>query len=638
MTKYNNIFLYFAILSLSLWGCSESHLDTNTDTNNDIVRLNPYINTNSVLRASNTSFDLNDVIGVFAVPYIDGNTNEGDIEADKYLTNVKNTYNGSEWNAETSMPWYNGDTKITLYAYYPYSISASSTNTRSYTFNIKQDQSNETNFKNSDFLWSKSAPTAPTKNRISLPFTHRMSKIRINIKTENGFVNNDIINSIKTIQNVYIDADINLSNGQASILNGAKPKEVIPYQLASPITGYAVTTEAIVLPQTIISSTDFISLKSTNNGTPFIYQIQEDLVLSEGKLYTFNITVDRTGISITTDAIKDWDSYPDIDGNINQPAYKAFDISGLDWNKTRIYKVLDNGIQVAEVTKEYLYKNNVIDAQAIVIYKMLDNGQTDISSGLVAQVMSSTKNSNNEYDTATNTIHGGNVIWDVANNVISNYTEGTNNPIEKIEINKGNITEAQPHAIYTLTLEPDLVKDIDNNEYGIVKIGNQVWMRENLKTEHYRDGSNVDVYYYNDDLNNKNIYGGLYSWITTMNDKGLSPKGWHIPSNDEFVSLNTYVSGTKNAPYYTAGAKLKASTMWTYYYNNTNLTGFSGLPGGRRLSDGRYNELISYGQWWTSDEINSTTSRRMYLDYGNTGVWMTNLAKDYSESIRCLKD
>lgn len=634
MTKYNS-FLWFLILSVSLWGCNKSDTDT---TNSDIIQFDPYVNGNQLLNATNTFFDVNDNIGVFAVPFINGNTTEGNLQTDKYLTNIKNTYDGSNWNPETTMPWYIGSTKINLYAYYPYSEAASDANTLSYPFSVKKDQSKEADFKNSDFLWSKSESTAPTKNSISLPFTHQMSKIRINIKTESGLVNNDIINSIKTIQNVYLDANINLSDGQVSIVDGAQLDEVIPYQLPSPITGYSVTIEAIVLPQTIPSSTNFISLKSTQDGTPFIYQVQEDLILSEGKLYTFNITVNRTGISVTVGDIENWESHPDIDGNINQPAYKAFDISGLDWDQTRVYKVLDKGIQVAQVVKEYLYKNNIIDAQAIVVYKMSDNGQPDISSGLVAQVMSTTQNNNSEYDTDQNAVHGGNVVWDLTNNVISAYTKGTSSPIDKIEINKGNIVVAQPHAIYTLTLEPDFVKDVDSNKYGIVKIGKQFWMRENLKTEHYRDGSGVDVFYYNDDVSNKNIYGGLYNWAATVNKRGLSPEGWHIPSNDEFISLNTYISGIRTSPYYSAGAKLKASSIWTYYYNNTNLTGFSGLPGGRRLPDGRYNEAVAYGQWWTSDEYNTTTARRMYLDYGNTGVWMTTLAKTYSESIRCLKD
>ncbi|MFR9165504.1 MAG: fimbrillin family protein [Dysgonomonas sp.] len=638
MAKSTNIlhFLYISIIALFMGGCTES--DDSDFYNNSYISLSPYINENTKLKATNSSFEENDNIGVFAVPFINGNSTEGDMQTDKYATNIKTTYNASEWISESPIPWYSGHTKVTLYSYHPYNIAASSGNVKNYSFTIKENQSNVSDFKNNDFLWAKSDPSVPTKNKISLPFTHRMSKIRINIKTENGFVAEEIINSTKKIKSIYVDGTVNLSDGSVTIKSDSKKKDIVPYQLPAASTSYDVSVEAIVLPQTISASTDMITLSTSDNSTPYSYKPTSDLVLSSGKMYTFNINIDRTGISVSTESIKDWESYPDIEGNINQPAYKAFDISSLDWSKTRVYKVFDNGIQVAEVAKEYLYKRGIIDVQAIVVYKMSDNGQTDISSGFVVQVMSTTKNAVNEYDPDVNNIHGGNVIWDLTNNVISAYTKGTGSRIDKIEINKGIPIAAQPHAIYTLTLVPDLAKDVDNNEYGIVKIGKQFWMRENLKTEHFRDGSAAEVYYYNDDIKNKEIYGGLYDWTTTVNTKGLAPQGWHVFSYNEFTSLSTYISGTNTNPYYAAGAKLKAARLWTYYYNNTDITGFSALPGGRRAPGGTYSEWITYGQWWTSTEYSNTAARRMYLDYSNTGVWMAYLAKTYYESVRCLRD
>ena len=77
-----------------------------------------------------------------------------------------------------------------------------------------------------------------------------------------------------------------------------------------------------------------------------------------------------------------------------------------------------------------------------------------------------------------------------------------------------------------------LISDIDGNIYNTVLIGTQVWMKENLKTTKYNDGTTIPnitdnnaaaalttgaYSWYNNDVNNKNTYGALYNWYAVDN-------------------------------------------------------------------------------------------------------------------------
>ena len=99
------------------------------------------------------------------------------------------------------------------------------------------------------------------------------------------------------------------------------------------------------------------------------------------------------------------------------------------------------------------------------------------------------------------------------------------------------------------------VTDIDGNAYKTVKIGNQVWMAENLRTTHYRNGdpilttvpdtldyrSEVEPKYlfvFNNDEKKAPIYGRLYTWFVATDSRNICPEGWHIPTIEEYKILD----------------------------------------------------------------------------------------------------
>ena len=160
--------------------------------------------------------------------------------------------------------------------------------------------------------------------------------------------------------------------------------------------------------------------------------------------------------------------------------------------------------------------------------------------------------------------------------------------------------------------------DVDGNIYNTVQIGEQCWMRENLRTTKYADGTPIEHgsnaspntpywYYPMDDAANKPNYGLLYNWPAVVRGvtgsaanpsgvQGICPDGWHVPSDAEWTQLTDYVSS--HSEYVCGGnyvniAKAMVSTMgWDLSSlgnpclagNNdpatNNATGFSALPAG----------------------------------------------------------
>jgi uncharacterized protein (TIGR02145 family) len=192
------------------------------------------------------------------------------------------------------------------------------------------------------------------------------------------------------------------------------------------------------------------------------------------------------------------------------------------------------------------------------------------------------------------------------------------------------------------------VTDIDGNIYNTVQIGTQCWTQSNLKVSKYRNGDSIITYldnnqwsssttgayavYYNI-LANDSTYGKLYNWYVVNDSRGLCPTGWHVPSDVEWNTLGTSVSGSA----------LRSTTGW--YGPNaagvTNSSGFTALPGGFRRNDGAYYQGGQDGFWWSSTNAGSGTAWCRFLTYDSDGgLRRTGNGHDfrYGFSVRCIKD
>jgi uncharacterized protein (TIGR02145 family) len=217
------------------------------------------------------------------------------------------------------------------------------------------------------------------------------------------------------------------------------------------------------------------------------------------------------------------------------------------------------------------------------------------------------------------------------------------------------------------------VTDADGNVYQTVKIGNQVWMAENLRTTKYNDGSAItnladsaawaNVYnegtaipaycYYKNTTDADKIrnYGALYNWYA-VNTGILAPPGWHIPDTTDWNILVYFlIANGYNWDETTTDNKiaksLAAKTNWLSYstegavgndLTGNNTSGFSALPGGSRRFNGSFFNFGGHGYWWCSNEQDSIMVNFGYLDYNSIGFYWSGTNYNFGFSVRLLKD
>ena len=195
-------------------------------------------------------------------------------------------------------------------------------------------------------------------------------------------------------------------------------------------------------------------------------------------------------------------------------------------------------------------------------------------------------------------------------------------------------------------------EDIDGNVYETIQIGEQLWMAENLKVTHYQNGdeipTNLDdsswesanygtVAVYDDQESNIDTYGRLYSWYAVVDNRGVCPENFHVPTDGEYILLTNYLGGND-----IAGGKMKEAGFEHWYIPNTGATnesGFTGLPGGFRNTTGSYVYMGEGGYFRSSSEYNSYRAWFHSLYYGNSVVYRGfNMNKHSGLSVRCIRD
>ena len=193
------------------------------------------------------------------------------------------------------------------------------------------------------------------------------------------------------------------------------------------------------------------------------------------------------------------------------------------------------------------------------------------------------------------------------------------------------------------------VTDIDGNVYNTVTIGNQCWMKENLKTTRYKDGTAIPTgisdaawqattsgayTIYDNNAANNTTYGKLYNWYAVNTGK-LAPAGWHVPTDAEWTTLTTYLGGES-----VAGDKMKATTLWTPYTGiiNTNSSGFIGLPAGDRNYVGTFDGIGVGGSFWSSTEASTTNAWFRTLGFSYSNAYRGSANKRTGISVRCVRD
>ena len=190
-----------------------------------------------------------------------------------------------------------------------------------------------------------------------------------------------------------------------------------------------------------------------------------------------------------------------------------------------------------------------------------------------------------------------------------------------------------------------------NNTFQDIKIGTQQWASANLNVSNFVNGDTIPEAktdeewekagidkkpawcYYDNNPENGVKYGKLFNWYAVNDPRGLSPDGYHIPTDEEWTTLINYLGGEENA-----GAKMKSRSGWKGDGNGSNSSGFTALPGGSRYNYGQFRLIENISFWWSSTELDPTVSWFRCMYSSNNDIIKHYAFKSHGLSVRCIHD
>ncbi len=198
----------------------------------------------------------------------------------------------------------------------------------------------------------------------------------------------------------------------------------------------------------------------------------------------------------------------------------------------------------------------------------------------------------------------------------------------------------------------------DNVEYGMVTIGEQVWMAENLRATKYNDASEIPhlpdslSWTYNDGpgycwYENDTMYrswGALYTW-EAVNTGLLCPSGWHVSSDQEWKQLEIYLGMNETEADQTGfrgtaeGGMMKATGLWESPNTGaTNETLMTIMPTGSRSPHAGFESMGWEAHIWTSDQESELKAFARYWRYNHSEIYRSSEYKGSGFNVRCVKD
>jgi uncharacterized protein (TIGR02145 family) len=261
--------------------------------------------------------------------------------------------------------------------------------------------------------------------------------------------------------------------------------------------------------------------------------------------------------------------------------------------------------------------------------------------------------------------------WTVPSGATIASGQGTTSILVNYGTNSGNVSVRSENScgnsIYTdlaitiFTCGTPYTDSRDSKVYNTVSIGSQCWFEENLDIgtringpTYQTNNATIEKYCYDDEPDSCDVYGGLYQWdemmqyTTSEGTQGICPDGWHVPADSEWCTLEDFVDiGTITCPRgglggTDAGWNLRESgtAHWTSpNAGATNSSGFTALPGGRRVIFGDFDSINNWGNWWSSSQTSSSNARGRGIVYTSGQVNSSNSDKlSFGYSVRCIRD
>lgn len=238
--------------------------------------------------------------------------------ATTYTQNLSYTATGSGNFDGTTVYYPQSGNGVNIYAYAPYAAGLALDG--NYSFTVKENQSTDADYLASDLLWGQpmklkenstdeyvtANPVARTKENVSVTFKHLLSKVQVTLKPGNGLTADDFKGATLSILQVLPTTSLILNSGVISRASGEETNiTAATYPTDATPT---LTASAIVVPQTITRGTQFMKVH-LNAGGDLYYTIptDQDLTLESGKIYKYEITVNLTGLTVTSSIIE-WET------------------------------------------------------------------------------------------------------------------------------------------------------------------------------------------------------------------------------------------------------------------------------------------------------------------------------------------
>lgn len=486
----------------------------------------------STTKVTDDVFDANDKIGLYAL--ITGNT----MADERYIDNLLLTC-GKDQNliSERDVFYPEGDNTLDFIAYYPYNSEGVKEEQAIIPVSIQPNQEEATDFSASDFMTASKQRVSGSSKPVSLEFEHRLSKLKIILIPSNSKEADEMLKDDPHIiaTGFYTQANYDLEKDEfTGFKNAADITPTGEWEIES---GKLIGKEFIILPQEINDEQVF---QIDWNGRIYTCPIPSSVETLDGnKQYEIEINTEESESSQLSGllaSISKWPAADELEDVDSENGAQILHLSALSFEASNVYRVHLKGREVAEICKEYLADD--LDSRAITIYPV-QNGVADLENGTVLQLLDTDEK-----------INGGELQWDLSDNTFS-YYEDDLPAIQVIYFDQDGNLHTDDDAIepaeiyvvaYTLT---DRRNSADIQQYPIVKIGTQYWLRENLRADRYSDGELMeeqtiatgDAGYHTNDEGDY-FYNGEALIAGT-----ISPKGWGIPSASDWESLDEYIEG-----------------------------------------------------------------------------------------------
>lgn len=598
----------------------ESDVNEEHSSRIPISLVSGIVELNTKTRMNGSIFENDDKIGLYILKQ------PNNILDSRYGDNCQYTYTNNGFQGAESIYYPDEYTLCDFIAYYPYNEKGFTNEGNTIVVTTMANQSTPNAFSESDFMLAKTFNVKPSRNAVLLNFSHKFAKINISVKIPEISQPEEMLKTLAVkFDNVYTETVYNIDDDEFVFY--ALPQAITPYgeweidQEKALIKG----KKAILVPQ---ESSNCRIILQVNNRT-YTSEFPADLTLESNISNHLQINYDPSiGIEAIIPSIEDWEEDDTIyESNLTEEKKNnTISISTLNFNQTSIIQIVSSeGDIMGEICKEYLL-NDIIDAAALVYYSK-DNPM----SGKVLQLINKSGN-----------VHGGTVVWNTNNTF--DYTPGNHNLITSLCIDEnGNFIESPANDSPNIVAREYMLVDTRSSiteRYGVVKIGTQFWMREDLRATNYSDGTTISDLTSDLAATVAGFYtnrGNYFYNFKAVNSLKMSPDGWSIPNTSQWELLFNYVNNES--------AKIK-SLNWTIYDGITvsnNITGFECMAIGNYyqvVSPTKffgYNEYVNY--WcWSAVPTLTFDDRGIHISYTNNGFGSCRYNEYSGYAIRCIRD